>query len=159
MCFHFCDSDYSEWQYRQMRCRQHHAGDIIMPDLGNLLGSTIGITIAITVASLIFALVIVVFVIRYSRRMMGRDRASQELLATGAPAQARIVQVQETGMRINDMPVLNFLLEVTPMNGQPPFQVWTRRRVGTYQIMQFQIGSILPVRYDPADPTKVAIAL
>ncbi len=130
-----------------------------MPDIGGMVGGTIGLTMVIIIASFIFAGLIAFFVIRWARKYSGKDAASQELLRTGIPAQARIVQVTETNMYINEMPVLNLLLEVYPQNGQPPFQAWVQRRIPMYQMMQFQLGATVPVRFNPADPTKIAIAM
>lgn len=130
-----------------------------MPDVNSIVGGTLIGTLAIVAFSIIVTIVILIVVFRFARKAMGTDAASQQLLATGVPAQAKIVQVQETGTIINGMPIMNILLEVMPSNGQPPFQVWVRRRIAAYQIMQFQLGGIVPVRYDAADPTKVAIAL
>ncbi len=131
----------------------------MMPDVGGMVGGTIGLTVAIIVVSFIAAGLIAFFVIRWARKYSGKDAASQELLRTGIPAQARIVQVTETNMYINEMPVLNLLLEVHPQNGQPPYQAWVQRRIPMYQMMQFQLGATIPVRFNPADPTKVAIAM
>ncbi|KXK22189.1 MAG: hypothetical protein UZ15_CFX003001090 [Chloroflexi bacterium OLB15] len=130
-----------------------------MPDIGGMVGGTVGLTVGIIIVSFIFAGVIAFVVIRWSRKYSGKDAASQELLRTGIPAQARIVQITETNMYINEMPVLNLLLEVYPQNGQPPYQAWVQRRVPMYQMMQYQIGASLPVRFNPADPTKIAIAM
>jgi len=124
-----------------------------------MVSGTIGLTVAIIVISFIAAGVIAFFVIRWARKYSGKDSASQELLRTGIPAQARIVQITETNMYINEMPVLNLLLEVYPQNGQPPYQAWVQRRIPMYQMMQFQLGASVPVRFNPADPTKVAIAM
>lgn len=132
---------------------------IVNIDIGSMVGGGLGLTLAITAISIVLTIVIIFVSVRWSRKFYGRDKATMELLQTGVPAMARIAQIQETNMRINNMPVLNVLLEVYPQNGQPPFQAWVQRRIPYYQMAQFQLGGTIPVRFDPANPTRVAIAM
>jgi hypothetical protein len=130
-----------------------------MPDIGGMVGGSIALTIGITAVSICFTIVLIYVILRVVRNASGGDKATRQLLQTGMPAQARIVQVQRTGMTINDNPVVNILLEVYPQNGQPPFQAWAKKTVSLFQISQYQVGAVIPVRFNPADPTKIAIAM
>jgi hypothetical protein len=130
-----------------------------MPDIGGIVGGSLALTVGIILLSICFTIVLVWFILRVVRNASGGDKATQKLLQTGMPAQARIVQVQQTGMTINDNPVVNILLEVYPQNGQPPFQAWSKKMVSLFQISQYQVGAFIPVRFDPSDPSKVAIAI
>ncbi|MCL4870790.1 MAG: hypothetical protein KJ063_17665 [Anaerolineae bacterium] len=130
-----------------------------MPDIEGLIGGTlaasIGITLIITCGTLLFTGFIIFFVYR---TVYGKINQSNKLLATGVPAQARVLQLADTGVRLNDNPQVKLLLEVQPM-GQPPYQVEVNSFVSMLKLAQIQPGQIVNVRYDPADPSKVALAL
>jgi len=78
------------------------------------------------------------------------------LLKTGTPAPAVIVDVQDTGVTINDNPQARLTLQVSPA-GRPPFQAVVTTIVGRFQVGLLVPGSSVQVRYDPNDPSKVAI--
>ncbi len=71
------------------------------------------------------------------------------LLTNGVPAQATILEVSDTGTTINDDPVVRLLLEVEP-SGQPIFQAETERVMSRVQLSQFQRGTVVQVKYNPA---------
>lgn len=130
-----------------------------MPDLEGLIGGSIaasmGIGLVITCVTLLFTGLIIFFVYR---TVFGKINQSNKLLATGAPAQALVMQLADTGVRVNDNPQVKLVLEVHPM-GQPPYQVETTAFVSMLKLAQIQPGQTVNVRYDPADPSKVALAL
>lgn len=86
-----------------------------------------------------------------------RSSQDRKLLQTGAPAQATILGIWDTGLTVNDNPQIGMHLEVRPANGEP-FQAQVKKIVSRIQISQFQPGATLEVRYDPNDRTKVAVA-
>lgn len=130
-----------------------------MPDLEGLIGGSIaasmGIGLVITCVTLLFTGLIIFFVYR---TVFGKINQSNKLLATGAPAQALVMQLADTGVRVNDNPQVKLVLEVHPM-GQPPYQVETTAFVSMLKLAQIQPGQTVNVRYDPTDPSKVALAL
>jgi hypothetical protein len=78
------------------------------------------------------------------------------LVKTGIPAPAVILDVQDTGVSMNNSMQARLTLQVTPA-GRPPFQA-----VATTFVNRFQVGMLVPgapvnVKYDPNDSTKVAI--
>lgn len=78
------------------------------------------------------------------------------LVKTGVPAPAVILDVQDTGVSMNNSMQARLTLQVTPAN-RPPFQA-----VATTFVNRFQVGLLVPgasvqVKYDPSDITKVAI--
>jgi hypothetical protein len=87
--------------------------------------------------------------------LTGEDVAS-EVRENGVPATARVLKIWETGVRINDNPVVGFLLEVHA-EGLEPYQAETRALISILQIPQIQPGTELQVMYDPNDPTRVAL--
>lgn len=130
-----------------------------MPDLEGLIGGSIaasmGLGLVITCGTLLFTGLIIFFVYR---TVFGKINQSNKLLSTGVPAQALVMQLADTGVRLNDNPQVKLVLEVHPM-GQPPYQVETTAFVSMLKLAQIQPGQTINVRYDPADPSKVALAL
>lgn len=126
--------------------------------MDGLFNSIMGSTAIIIVISLVITLVVLFFVFRLISGMMKGAKQTRQLLATGVPAQARILQIGETGMYVNNNPAVDILLEVHPQD-RPPYQVQTRMVVSLIRLSAIQPGNVVPVKYDPADPTKVAIAI
>ena len=83
---------------------------------------------------------------------------ARQLQKTGLAAQATILRIWDTGMTVNDDPVVGFLLEVRPPGGAP-YQAETKLLVSRLSIPQVQPGAIVPVRYDPAVPSHVSLEL
>lgn len=81
--------------------------------------------------------------------------ANHAILTRGKPAEARILEIMDTGTTINQNPVVRFRLEVQPPGG-PPFQAEAERLISRLQIPLVQPGSIVYVKYDPA---SYAVAL
>jgi hypothetical protein len=104
------------------------------------------------IGPVITVVVIVLFVVPLMRRSAQR----RQLLATGTRAQARIVSIQETGVRINEQPEVLFTLDVQP-DGRPGFRAQCRATISVLMAPRVQPGMTTTVRYDPQDPTKVAI--
>ncbi len=117
-----------------------------MPDITSLMLSTAVPIIVLTIVSI----VVVMFVVR---RMTGPNK---QLLATGETAQATVLQMTDTGMRINDNPRVSLLLEVRPAN-RPAYQVEVKQVISMLQASQYQPGQLLEVKIDPSDQKKVAI--
>lgn len=81
------------------------------------------------------------------------------ILARGIPAQATIMRIWETGMRINDQPQVGFQLHVYPPQGLAPYVAETTMVVSQLMIPRIQPGATVAIKLDPADPRKVAIEL
>ncbi|MBP8002871.1 MAG: hypothetical protein KA314_22090 [Chloroflexi bacterium] len=126
-----------------------------MPDVDSMIFGSMGLGLVITCGSLLFTGAIIFFVYRM---VYGKINQSNKLLTTGVPAQARVLQLADTGVRLNDNPQVKLVLEVHPM-GQPPYQVETTAFVSMLKLAQIQPGQTVNVRYDPADQSKVALAL
>ncbi len=126
------------------------------------------ITIVITVAGLFIGLLItgvsLFFVWKVFSGFTKSMQASQQLIATGLPAQGRILAVNDVGGSIQiggQLPQhrLQIQVEVHPMNGQPPFQASTTQLVSMLAISRVQPGASVDVRYDPMNPTRIALVL
>jgi hypothetical protein len=90
----------------------------------------------------------------------GPPRLSDEPAAaqTGHSAKAKILDANQTGTYINEQPQVRFVLEVTPASGAP-FQSQAIMTVPQIKVPQVQPGNTVDVRYDPEDPSRVAITL
>ena len=80
----------------------------------------------------------------------------RELHQSGLPAQATILKIWDSGMTINNDPVVWFELEVHP-DGETPFLAKTKCPISRLDVPQFQPGRTVPVRYDAADHKRVAL--
>lgn len=81
---------------------------------------------------------------------------TQRLMATGLIGQATVESLRDTGMTINDNPQIEFDLLVT-VESRDPYPVTHRQAVSRLVLANFQPGASIPVRVDPADPTRVLI--
>ena len=89
--------------------------------------------------------------------MTGED-AAKAIRAAGSPARARVLRIWDTGMSLNNDPIVGFRLEVHA-EGVAPFQAETKAVIGRLDIPQIQPGADVPVRYDPNDHKRVALDL
>ena len=119
-------------------------------------------TICIVCASTIFGLAITAAAIGIPIYMMRNNQKKlQNLAATGKQGEATILQMADTGMRINDNPRVSLLLEVR-IPGYPPYQVQKTVTIDLIRMSQVQPGSVVIVLADPtqpANPDKVALML
>lgn len=89
-------------------------------------------------------------------RLASNRRMTQEVMRTGVDATATIVGLRDTGVRINDNPQVGILLQVQPAGGAP-FQAEVTNTLSIVELPMFQPGAQLLVKYDPANPSRVAI--
>jgi len=88
-------------------------------------------------------------------RMSGVADA-RDLQAHGESATAKILRIWDTGMTVNDDPVVGFLLEVRRAD-RPVYEARTKLRISRLDIARIQPETIVPVRVDPRDPARVAL--
>jgi len=88
-------------------------------------------------------------------RMSGVSDA-KALQEIGEPAEATIIRIWDTGVTVNDDPVVGFLLEVRP-SGKPGYQAETKLRISRVDVPRVQPGMVVMVRIDPKDPKHVAL--
>lgn len=127
---------------------------------GLLAGGTAIMTFIIVVVCMAACVIPVVLILKKIGNM---SAARQRLLQTGVPANARIVQVGPTGLTVNDAPQLNVVMEVTPppspgyRSGPASFMATAAELIPLYALGRIAPGATVPVRFDPAAPTNVAI--
>jgi hypothetical protein len=89
-------------------------------------------------------------------RMSGTSQA-RELQRIGVPADALILNVWDTGITVNDDPVIGLDVSVRAADGTEYETKILKSRVSRVHLPQFQPGERVPVRVDPRDPKRVAL--
>lgn len=97
--------------------------------------------------------IIFVIVGMYFSRLLGNRG---ELMREGIPGQARIESLAETGMLINNRPMVRMTLYVT-VPGRAPYTLEHKEVVPLIALGMIAPGSTLPVVIDPTDPNRLAI--
>lgn len=89
-------------------------------------------------------------------RMSGVSEAKR-LQAAGTPATARILRIWDTGITVNDDPVIGLDVEVTREDGSVYTATIPKSLISRLDVPQFQPGMSVGVRIDPQDPALVAL--
>lgn len=112
-----------------------------------------GTTLVIIAASVVLPIVIAVVVLRSS----GVFGPRKKVLAAGLAGQATIMGVQPTGTVINEVNyVCKFQLRVQ-LPGRDVYDVETKESVAITSMGALVPGTVVPVKVDATDPTKVFI--
>lgn len=85
-----------------------------------------------------------------------RHFKNQGVLKEGIPATAVIKDLKDTGNRYNNNPQVVMTLEVTPKDGKP-YTAQLITVVSVVDLARLQPGSVVNVKYDPKQPTRVAL--
>lgn len=82
---------------------------------------------------------------------------TKRLQETGVAAQARILEIWDTGMTVNDDPVIGIRAEVTRADGTTYTATIPKSLISRLDVPRFQPGAVVDVRIDSQDPSKVAL--
>jgi hypothetical protein len=85
-----------------------------------------------------------------------KKKKAEELFATGSKGAGTVLEVQDTGMTVNDNPRIKMAFRVEPLDGSPAFDTTKTTTVSRVQIPRQ--GDRYPVWYDPQDTSKWAYA-
>ncbi len=107
-------------------------------------------TFGIIGVSFVVAIVIAIVSIKWMRSMGSTE------VKNGVTAPAQILKTWDTGMSVNDNPVVGMLVNVQPAN-EPAFQMEMKQLVSRIQIGMFIPGAQVEVMYDPANHKKIKI--
>ncbi len=118
-----------------------------MPDFNQLFTNMIVLTVGLTLL-----IIVGTFAIIFAFNRANRKKA-EALMATGTQGTAKVLNLQDTGMRINDNPRVAMLLEVT-VPGYSPYQVKKTLTLPMIKISQVQVGATVPVLADPNQPNN-----
>lgn len=97
-------------------------------------------------------LVFIILFFEYFRSSVRNKR----ILKDGVTAEGKIIEVWRTGTRVNKRPQVGLLLEVKAL-ARPPFTAEAYTISSSRSIDQFQIGTILQIKYDPNDLKYAAV--
>lgn len=93
------------------------------------------------------------FVDKMNNALDGAQNA-QMVAQTGLEATAEVTAIQDTGATINDSPVVMLSVKATTMMGT---QFDTTGRVMVSRLAIPRIGDKIKIKYNPVDPTQIAI--
>jgi hypothetical protein len=111
-------------------------------------------TIIIIVAFVVFVVLLATAGITVPLLSLRKKKKKAEaLMATGSKGEATVLQVDDTGTRVNNNPRVSVLLEVR-IPGYPPYQVQKTVTVPLVRLSQIQAGSVVAVMADPSQPTN-----
>ena len=113
---------------------------------------TFGIICISVLCGLVITAAAIAIPIYYFRNQRKRAEA---LMATGTQGEATILSLQDTGMRINYDPSVTMQLEIRLPN-IAPYQLTKTLTVPIIRLSQIQVGSVVQVMVDMADPTNPA---
>ncbi len=82
---------------------------------------------------------------------------TKALQQTGVAAEATIVQIWDTGITVNEEPVIGMEVEVYPTEGKPWRAIIPKSLISRLDIPRFQPGQIVHVRFDPQDRGRVGL--
>lgn len=85
----------------------------------------------------------------------GED-VNQPVRENGVTASAKVLEIWDTGVRLNENPVVGFRLLVTMQDGTS-YEAETKNVVSVVHIPQVQPGAVLPVKVDPENRQLVAL--
>ncbi|MCP3163484.1 SHOCT domain-containing protein [Myxococcus qinghaiensis] len=80
----------------------------------------------------------------------------QQVRQHGIPAEATLLRLERTAMRINKATVYNHLLQVR-VPGRAPYEVWLRSRAHDWNVRVMAPGMELKVKVAPEDPKRVVV--
>lgn len=84
------------------------------------------------------------------------ESVNKPVRENGVSASARVLEIWDTGVKLNDNPVVGFRLEVTLEDGTT-YEATTKNVVSIVHIPQVQPGAVLPVKVDREDRSLVAL--
>jgi len=84
---------------------------------------------------------------------------ARALHASGIAAQAEVLSLWDTCITLNQDPVIGLKVEVRPAD-RPPYEATIEKTlVSRLDTSRFQPGRVIPVRFDPQNPARVAVDL
>jgi len=85
----------------------------------------------------------------------GED-VNKQVRENGIPASAKVLEIWDTGVRLNNNPVVGFRLLVTFEDGTS-YEAEAKNVVSVVHIPQVQPGAVLPVKVNPENRQLVAL--
>jgi hypothetical protein len=96
------------------------------------------------------------FLIVFYRRMIRRAKAMERLWKEGISGQATVTGITDTGMTVNDQPVVKLGLKIEA-EGLAPYELEKRMTVPRVAVGTLTQGAAIPVRIDRKNHSNIAI--
>jgi len=120
-----------------------------------VVGSVLAVIVSV-LGGLFSAAMPVVLVLLLLRHAQKKKEAEARLLETGTPAQATVLSLKESGLRVNDRPELYIKLEVRPPEGLA-YEVTVSRITSIIEVPRLQPGATVAVVIASGNPQSVLI--
>lgn len=88
--------------------------------------------------------------------MLVKGFREQAILKNGTDATATIIALRDTRDRVNENPVVELTVEVEA-EGLKPYRAQIVTPLSAVDLQSYPVGARVRVRYDPEDPSKVAL--
>ncbi len=128
--------------------------------IGGGIGLIVGFIAVLSTKAILPAVIMVVVVgimaTVFWKVLFGPMMLSRRLAKSGFATTARVVEVHDTGVTVNNAPQVKMLLEVTPPNGAA-YLVETKQLISRLQTAMYQPGSVIPVLIDLNDKNSIVI--
>jgi len=82
---------------------------------------------------------------------------TKALQTTGTAAKATILRIWDTGITVNEDPVIGMDIQVYPAEGETWRATIPKSLISRLDIPRIQPGQVVPVRFDPQNPQRVAL--
>jgi hypothetical protein len=82
---------------------------------------------------------------------------TKALQERGVAAEAVILRIWDTGITVNDDPVIGMEVEVRPAEGDPWRATLPKSLISRLDIPRFQPGQTVQIRFDPQDRSRVGL--
>jgi len=129
---------------------------IIAGGLGGLIGMTAAIIAAPVEGSIFAVIFIAIFGGVFWKFLFKPMIISRRLEKIGVTATAKILEVNDTGVTVNNNPQIKMLLEVNS-NVSGTYLVESKQVISRLQIPMFQPGATIPVLIDPNNKNLVSL--
>ncbi|PIU56712.1 MAG: hypothetical protein COS89_05710 [Deltaproteobacteria bacterium CG07_land_8_20_14_0_80_38_7] len=106
--------------------------------------------------SILFGVVPILIIAGIFYMFFGSELEQREILKTGKPAKALLLNIEPTGTIINDQPQVKMLIEVKAPELNI-YQTELKMVISPVYLPQFQPGAVLNIKYDSDDPSRVAV--
>ncbi len=101
----------------------------------------------------IFLLPLIIYFLKFQyETAFGREK----LLKNGISSQARIISVEDFGMKVNNVPVFKITLEINS-SSQGVYQVTKNFYVPQFTLGELVVGKMINIKIDPNNPKNVAL--
>jgi hypothetical protein len=108
------------------------------------------------ISACLMAATVVVGLAVQAKRSSAKRAEDTRIWLDGTPAKAKVIDISTKGGGLNDNPLIDIQLDVTP-EGEASYRALTSVIVNMLAVPRIQPGCEIDVRFDPKDRTKVVI--